>query len=420
MNPFLQVDFRGLLFGRERRPIQQVLLLRQDQLGAGDAVRGNQSDGADPFLPGGGDQCHCASFAVPDDGDALRIDVGTFGQHLDGGAGIFCEVGERGAFAAAAALADAALVVAEHFVARLGQRVRHLAENGNAEHHRVAIVRSAAADQDHGRPARCARRAARGSRRFRQRARQREPVGWNMQLFIVRPRDRDAARRHGGNVLAHDVERLRRQAEARQPAGIVSPDVAVKPGVRQVERDVRAACRYEAAGGLKLLGSGVADENREADLRGAENLDHRPRCGGFQPQGQRFVGTEERIREHHQRIAGDRVVRARRLSGNDDFRARPLAVDERMNALRLAAHGPVERKLDRLPLGGITDLNAAGDGIERRADAAGALDRPSIGAAVDSDLLGAYGRAADEDRERHGAGNRCICRSGLSRCGDRR
>ena len=221
VNALLRVHLRLLLFGRQRRAVEQALLLREHDVGAGDARRGDQADGGDALVLRGRHQRDEPAFAVADDGDALRIDVLAIRQQLDRRAHIVRVVGERRRFRAAAALADAALVVADDDEAGVGERAGDLAEDRDAEHEAVAIGRPAAADKDDGRQTRGAR-----LRRLRQRAGEREAVARDVHLLVVRPRDGDAARRNRGDVLAHDLERLRGHAEPDHPAGVVGPESA--------------------------------------------------------------------------------------------------------------------------------------------------------------------------------------------------
>ena len=231
----LLVDLRLLFLGRHLRAIEKAFLLREHDVGAGHARRGDQADRRDLLVLRRRHQRDQAALAVADHGDPLRIHVLAIRQQLDRRAHILGVVGERRRFGAAAALADAALVVADDDVAGVGEGAGNLAEDRNAEREAVAIGRAAAADQDDGGQPRGA-----GGRGLRHRAGEREAVARDVHLLIVRPRDRDAARRHRGDVLAHDLERLQRHAEADHPAGVVGPEIGVLPPGRQHE--TRCAC----------------------------------------------------------------------------------------------------------------------------------------------------------------------------------
>ena len=89
-----------------------------------------------------------AALAVADDGEALPVDVLAVAHELDGRAQVLGVVGERRRLRPAAALADAALVVAQDEESAVGERVRELAENRDAEGGLVAVGWTGAADQD--------------------------------------------------------------------------------------------------------------------------------------------------------------------------------------------------------------------------------------------------------------------------------
>ena len=72
------------------------------------------------------------AFAVAGDGDVPRIDVVALRQPLDHGRQVVGVVLQGDAFAASAALADAALVVAQHDEALLCQRTGKLRKDRNA------------------------------------------------------------------------------------------------------------------------------------------------------------------------------------------------------------------------------------------------------------------------------------------------
>ena len=152
------------------------------------------------------------------------IDVLAIGQQLDRGAQIVGVVGERRGFGAAAALADAALVVAHDDEAGVGERAGELAEDRDAGRELVAIGRAAAADEDHGRqPRACGARPV-----FESVPASEKPLpgiftcsSFGREIGTLRDDDRR-------DVLAHDFERLRRDADAKHAARFVGPDVGVE------------------------------------------------------------------------------------------------------------------------------------------------------------------------------------------------
>jgi hypothetical protein len=87
---------------------------------------------------------------VADHRDPFGIDVLAIRQQLDRRADVVGVVGERRRFGASAALADAALVVADDDVAGGGERIGDLAEDRNAGDETVAIGRPAAPDSTTG------------------------------------------------------------------------------------------------------------------------------------------------------------------------------------------------------------------------------------------------------------------------------
>ncbi len=72
-----------------------------------------------------------------------------------------------------------------------------------------------------------------------------------------------------------------------------------------------------------------------------------------------------------------------------------------MNGLNLPTDRGIERQLERLPVGVVPDLQPPGDNVERRAEAAGADDRPAVGVARDLDPLVSDDDRAREDGEAH-------------------
>ena len=248
MDFLLRVHLRLLLLGRQLHAAQQPLLLREHDVGAGDSRRGDQADGPDALVLCRGHQRDEPAFAVADRGDALRIHVLPVRQHLDRRAHILRVIGQRGRLGAAAALPDAALVVTDDDETGVGEGSGDLAENRDAEHDAVAIGRSAAADQHDGGQTRGAR-----LRRPRQRADEGESIARNIHLLVVRPRDGHAARRDRGDVLPHDFERLRGDAEPDHPAGVIGPEIRIDLSGRQHQRDVRAPRRNHSCRRLNLF-----------------------------------------------------------------------------------------------------------------------------------------------------------------------
>ena len=84
---------------------------------------------------------HRSAFAVADDRDPPAVDVLPLAHQPHGGAQILGVVGERRRLGPAAALPDAALVVAQHHESRVGEGVGELAEDRDADDGLVPIGR---------------------------------------------------------------------------------------------------------------------------------------------------------------------------------------------------------------------------------------------------------------------------------------
>ena len=118
-----------------------MLLLRQDEVGPRDTIGGHQHEGGDAFVFRRSDHRDRSAFTVPDDRDALGIDVLAPGQKSYRGSQVVREITERRRLEAAATLTDAALVEAQHHEPAVGDGARQLSENRNAERELVAVGR---------------------------------------------------------------------------------------------------------------------------------------------------------------------------------------------------------------------------------------------------------------------------------------
>src|SRR5215831_4227940 len=127
---------------------------------------------------------------MTDDRNALAIDVLAFADGFDGGFGVLGKVLEARRLRSATALPDAALVVSQHHETAIRERVGKLTKDWNAEDIFVAIGRLGTADEDHS------GQLPRGVRRLRNGTGQREPIGGNPNVLIVRARHRHEARRY--------------------------------------------------------------------------------------------------------------------------------------------------------------------------------------------------------------------------------
>ena len=192
---------------------------------------------------------------MADDGDALRIDVLALRQQLHRRAHIVGVVGERAGFGAAAALADAALVVADDDEAGVGERVGDLAENRNADDEAVAIGRPAAADEDDRRqPRRRSACAGLDSVPASEKPLLGMLTGSSFGREMVTLRDETAAMssRTTSSACAGTLKRIMRPASSVQRSASRRP-----PGSTSAMRVRRALTRR--AVGLNLLGGRLAD-----------------------------------------------------------------------------------------------------------------------------------------------------------------
>ena len=121
-----------------------------------------------------GDQGNGAPLAVAADDDPAIVHVVAAGQPPHSRDHVIGVIGQSGRVGTAATLSDAALVVAQHDEAIVGQRFRQLGEDRDSYDSFVAICRSGPADEHYaGR----AKTSGDGWRR-RQRAGKVEAVGW--------------------------------------------------------------------------------------------------------------------------------------------------------------------------------------------------------------------------------------------------
>ena len=110
-------------------------------------------------LAAGGQHRDQAALAVADEGDAFLVDALLFLEPQQRMPRVFRVVGDRRRFGAAAALADAALVVAHDREAGRHEIAGEVSEDRNAGDGLIAIGRAGTADQDHRRQ-RCRRRSS--------------------------------------------------------------------------------------------------------------------------------------------------------------------------------------------------------------------------------------------------------------------
>ena len=208
---------------------------------------------------------------------------------------------------------------------------------------------------------------AAGVRRLRQRAGEREAVGRDLHLLVVRPRNRHAPRRDRRDVLAHDVEVLRGNRQPQQAAGFIAPHFGVErprstssfsarpPHVDHPRRRLEGSRTRTRRPGSEA----TPGPRRPTPLRPAPPLQRAAPAPRTAP---------ERARQEHG-IGGDRVGFLARLSCLRELRRRGRAVDDRVHRQRLTAQGRLHRQLERFPVGVVAHLNPAGDEINRQPQA---------------------------------------------------
>ena len=230
VDALLEIDPRLLVGLGQVRSAQHVLLLREHEIRPADAGRRDQDDGGHALLPvaptsatRGRPRCgrrpRCASRR------RLSAPSGTSWRRAD-------RLSSRRApadFRPSAALADAALVVAEHDEPCVGHGAGQLAQGRNAEREAVAIAPARSRRRSRRRAAAPARPppASTACPRARTRStgiRTRSSFGREMTTCL---------RRHRRDVVAGDVDVLGRHGQPQQPAVLVAPDVQVQRQIRR-------------------------------------------------------------------------------------------------------------------------------------------------------------------------------------------
>ena len=124
-----------------------MALLFEHQIRTARAGGRNQHQGADLLLASRREHRGRAAFPVSGNRNPPRIDVITFGQPLHHRHDVVRVVLQRDRFDAAAALADAALVVAQHHEAAFGECGSELPEDWDVGDGLIAVNRAGSADQ---------------------------------------------------------------------------------------------------------------------------------------------------------------------------------------------------------------------------------------------------------------------------------
>jgi hypothetical protein len=145
---------------------------------------------------------------VADERDAPGIDVLPLLHVLHNRPHIVRVIRDGRRFVAAAALSDPALVEANHQEAGIGDRVGQLREDRHPGNGLVSIDRRGSGHEDHRRPPGC--RTGSCDARPGDGSGQREAAGLDAGLFVCLPPHPFDARRHGSDVVAGNVELLRR------------------------------------------------------------------------------------------------------------------------------------------------------------------------------------------------------------------
>ena len=210
---------------------EELLLLFEDQLAPGRAHTRHQHEPGNLLLAGRREHRHRRTLAIAGDEDAFRVDVLALAQPLDRGDGVVGVIVERDALGSPAALADAALVVAQDDEIAFRQLPGQLREQRNAGHRGVAVDRTGPGHQhDGGMPQPAL------SRRRRQRARQAEPGGRNDDLGVGRVAERLLARFDAREILAGDQHAGPRDFGLGEAAAVVDRHFGIEGPVGILER----------------------------------------------------------------------------------------------------------------------------------------------------------------------------------------
>ena len=126
--------------------------LRDEDPPAVDPRPGEHDDAGEVGAPGSEQRRDQSPFAVADDADPCRIDVGAFFEPLDRRFGISCEVDARRLRRIAARAADAAIVVTEDGNPGSRQGIGEDEERLVIHERLVAVLLTRAGDEHHGRP----------------------------------------------------------------------------------------------------------------------------------------------------------------------------------------------------------------------------------------------------------------------------
>ena len=315
---------------------------------------------------------------------------------------IVCVGVERGRLRPSAALADAALVVAQHKVAGFGQRPGQLGEDRHSGQVLVAVHQADSRHQQHGRPT--ARRpfldGGRGDA-----CRKAETARAHADIRLARGAARGQARGHQRQILPGHVELQRREVHPQQPVVLVHPDVGVQP-LRVV---------------LQL---GAIDQRRHLYFRGLNRLDPRPPHNGrnlsarrdvhrnlfalclrAEPHRQRLVCAKEEIGKYD-RVRRDLDRTCQLVAALPDLvRCRAVRKCRENRELAIIA-GAVDVELERLPILVVVDLERADVEVYRRAELTDRVDAPAVVGTGDAHALHADRNGTDEDGEDGFAGGR--------------
>ena len=273
------------------------------------------------------------------------------------------------------------------------------AKIGDASRRLVPVGRAGATHQHHGRQPAVLRRDEPG--RLRHGAGDVEAGSRDHRRLVVLPGHRLAPRGDGGDVVAHDVQRLGRHREPQQAALRVSPEFHVERDARTHDGErVPPRLDQQRAGAQLLVGGGIQLDGH-LRLRHVEQTQLRAGRETGQAGGQHLVASEERVRDHDR--VGRHRGRARDLLADLADVAHGRAAGElRVDRGPLVAHRRVECELGGPPGGVVADRRLPDHEVDRRAEAVGGRDRRSVRLPLDGELLRADRGAVQEDREVRG------------------
>ena len=337
-----------------------------DALGRG---RADERHRCHTRVPPRGQEGDPSAFPVSDQRHLLGIDILAFDQGADDGAHIGGKIIVRGRFRPAAALAGPALVVADHDGARVGERRGQLGEDGNAGVEFIAIfVAGAGHENDRGETRAHLGRLGNGGG-------QAEAIGRDAHLLVVRARHGHQARGDRADIVANHGEHLAGDVHAKQLRAL-GPDVHVErvAGISKEQRPMLH--RHRSAWNLDRFIRHAIHHDGDGVLRHDERGELCARRCRRETRGQRFVGSENQVRQHHA-VGRDGEIAALVLPILRDVVGRRASAERGVDYPLVRQVGLIHREVDRPPGPVVADFPVLGREIERRPKPARSRAAPS-------------------------------------------